>query len=182
MNNNIPNWILTLTTLRRHITRNWPAFDGSTQGHRMKKLRTEICNSKFNSKLNSKLNSKFNSYLIPNSMFRGDSQILNYSHAGHKFPKVFWQSPLTNPLKANIDACPSVLWTRSERIWKREPPFVCELETCALSCAILLPVDVIAFGRVWRVVIGGYVAGKNLDWYLCHKYAHNAYNCPRRSR
>ena len=49
-------------------------------------------------------------------------------------------------------------------------------------CAILLPVDVIAFGRVRRVVIGGYVAGKNLDWYLGHKYAHNAYNCTRRSR
>ena len=32
----------------------------------------------------------------------------------------------------------------------------------SLSCAILLPVDVIAFGRVRRVVIGGYVAGKTL--------------------
>ena len=42
--------------------------------------------------------------------------------------------------------------------------------------------DIIAFGRVRRVVIGGYVAGKNLDWYLGHKYAHNAYNCTRRSR
>ena len=33
--------------------------------------------------------------------------------------------------------------------------------------------DVIVFGRVRRVVIGGYVAGKNLDWYLGHQYAHN---------
>ena len=41
-----------------HITRNWPAFDGSTRDHR---IRTEICNSK--------LNSKFNSNSIPNSMF-----------------------------------------------------------------------------------------------------------------
>ena len=37
--------------------------------------------------------------------------------------------------------------------------------------------DVIAFGRVRRVVIGGYVAGKN-----GHKYPHNAYtDCTRRS-
>ena len=56
------------------------------------------------------------------------------------------------------------------------------LKRCSLACAILLSVDVIGFGRVGRVVVGGYVAGKNRDRYLGHKYAHNAYNCTRRAR
>ena len=32
---------------------------------------------------------------------------------------------------------------------------------------------------IWLI---SYVAGKNLDWYLGHKYAHNAYYCTRRLR
>ena len=54
-----------------------------------------------------------------------------------------------------------------------DPDTLCELDYLftymrhSITCA---------FGRVRWVVIGVYVAEKNLDWYLGHKYAHNAHN------